>query len=145
MGISLADVLGQFAPAYQQRYPTALLPSHQRAIRDILACRTPALGGHLWHCAQCDKDIYVYHGCRNRACPACHGVQTQQWLADRQEELLPCPYFHLTATVPEGLRDLFRGNQKVFYDLLMSLTAQCVMDVAASALRRRPRRRINLT
>ena len=76
--------------------------------------------------------MYVYHGCRNRACPACHAAQTQQWLADRQEELLPCPYFHLTATVPQGLRDLFRSNQKVLYDLLMSLTARCVMDVAAN-------------
>jgi hypothetical protein len=132
MGISLADVLRRFAPAYQERYPAALLPSHQRAIRDILACHTPALGGHLWHCAQCDKDVYVYHGCRNRACPACHAAQTQQWLVDRQEELLPCPYFHLTATVPEELRDLFRGNQQVLYDLLMSLTARCVMEVAAN-------------
>jgi hypothetical protein len=132
MGISLADVLGRFAPAYQQRYPAALLPSHQRAIRDILACHTPALGGHLWHCPECDKDVYVYHGCRNRACPACHAAQTQQWLLDRQEELLPCPYFHLTATVPEGLRDLFRSNQMVLYDLLFSLTARCIMEVAAN-------------
>jgi Putative transposase/Transposase zinc-binding domain len=132
MDIGLADVLRQFAPACQQRHPAALLPSHQRAIRDILACHTPALGGHLRHCAQCDKDVYVYHGCRNRACPACHAAQTQQWLLDRQEELLPCAYFHLTATVPEGLRDVFRSNQKVLYHLLMSLTAQCVMEVAAS-------------
>jgi hypothetical protein len=133
MDIGLADVLRRFAPAYQQRYPAALLPSHQRAIRDILACHTPALGGHRWHCAQCDKDVYVYHGCRNRACPACHAAQTQQWLVDRQEELLPCPYFHLTATVPEELRDLFRSNQKALYNLLMSLTARCVMEVAAKA------------
>jgi hypothetical protein len=70
VGISLADILRRFAPAYQQRYPAALLPSHQRAIRDILACRTPALGGHLWHCPDCGQDVYVYHGCRNRACPA---------------------------------------------------------------------------
>ena len=132
MGISLADVLGRFAPAYEQRYPRALLPSHRRAIRDILACRTPALGGHLWHCPECDRDVYVYHGCRNRACPACHAPQTQQWLLDRQAELLPCPYFHLTTTVPQGLRDLFRSHQKVFYDLLISLTAQCIMDVAAN-------------
>jgi hypothetical protein len=76
--------------------------------------------------------VYVYHGCRNRACPACHGVQTHQWLEARREELLDCPYFHLTATVPQGLRDLFRSHQKVFYDLLISLTAQCVMDVAAN-------------
>lgn len=132
MGIPLADVLGRFAPAYQQRYPTALLPSHQRAIRDILACCTPALGGHLWHCPQCDRDVYVYHGCRNRACPACHAAQTQQWLEQRQAELLPCPYFHLTTTVPQGLRDLFRSHQKVFYDLLLCLTAQSVMEVAAN-------------
>jgi hypothetical protein len=132
VGIGLADVMRRFAPAYQQRYPAALLPSHQRAIRDILDCRTPALGGHLWYCAPCDKQVYVYHGCRNRACPACHGAQTQQWLADRHEELLPCPYFHLTATVPEGLRDLFRSNQKTLYGLLIRLTAQCVMDVAGN-------------
>ena len=132
MGIALADVLRRFAPAYTQRYPAALLPSHQRAIRDILACRTPALGGHLWHCPECDRDVYVFHGCRNRACHARHGAQTHQWLEARRQELLDCPYFHLTTTVPEGLRDLFRSNQKVFYDLLMALTAQCVMDVAAN-------------
>ncbi len=62
-------------------------------------------------------------------------TQTHQWLLDRQDELLPCSYFHLTTTVPQGLRDLFRSNQKVFYDLLMSLTAQCVMDVAGNPKR----------
>ena len=132
MGIALADVLHRFAPAYEHRYPAALLPSHQRAIRDILACHTPALGGHLWHCPECDRDVYVYHGCRNRACPSCHAVQTQQWLQERQAELLPCPYFHLTATVPEALRDLFRSHQKTFYDLLMRLTGQCILEVAAN-------------
>ncbi len=132
MGISLAEVLVRFAPAYRERYPKALLPSHQRAIRDIIACRTPALGGHLWHCPQCRRDVYVYHGCRNRSCPACHGAQTQQWLLDRGAELLPCPYFHLTTTVPEGLRELFRSHQKTFYALLMTLTARCVLDIAAN-------------
>lgn len=132
MSVPLADVLRRFAPAYQRRYPTALLPSHRRAIRDILACHTPALGGHLWHCPECDRDLYVYHGCRNRACPACHGAQTQQWLLDRRAQLLPCPYFHLTATVPQALRDLFRSHQKTLYDLLICLTAQCVMEVAAN-------------
>ena len=132
MSITLADVLRRFVPAYQQCYPKALLPSHARAIRDILACHTPALGGHLWHCPQCNKDVYVYHGCRNRACPCCHGEQTRAWLADRQAELLPVPYFHLTATVPQGLRDVLRSHQKDLYGLLMSLTAQTILDVAAN-------------
>jgi hypothetical protein len=131
MSLTLAEVLGRFAPGYRQRHPNALLPSHQRALRDILACRTPALGGHLWHCPSCDKDVYVYHGCRNRACPSCHTGQTHAWLAKRQAELLPCDYFHLTATVPEGLRALFRSQQKLLYGLLMSLTAQCILQISA--------------
>lgn len=132
MSLTLAEVLGRFAPAYQKRYPKALLPSHQRALRDILACRTPALGGHLWHCPSCEKDVYLYHGCRNRACPSCHTGQTQAWLTQRQAELLPCDYFHLTATVPEGLRNLCRGHQKELYHLLMSLTARSILDLAAN-------------
>jgi hypothetical protein len=132
IGLTLAEVFRRFGPAYRQQYPNAILPSHDRALREIAACRTPALGGHLWHCPECGRDVYVYHGCRNRSCPACHHNQTQGWLARRQGELLGCPYFHLTATVPEGLRDIFRSNQKLLYDLLMSLTAQSVLDVAAN-------------
>jgi hypothetical protein len=90
------------------------------------------MGGHLWHCPSCDKDLYVYHGCRNRACPSCHTGQTQAWLAKRQAELLPCDYFHLTATVPEGLRERFHTHQKLLYGLLISLTAQCILDISAN-------------
>lgn len=132
MPLSLAEILRQFVPEYHRRYPCALLPSHQRAIRDISACRTPALGGHLWHCPECGHDLYVYHACRNRACPACHTDQTQKWLVKRQAELLPCDYFHCTATVPEALRQLFRSNQKMLYGLLMRLTAQCIQEVAGN-------------
>jgi len=132
MAITLAEILRQFVPRYRRRYPRALLPSHERAFRDILCCRTSALGGHLWHCPQCDCDMYVYHACRNRACPACHADQTQKWLVKRQAELLPCDYFHCTATVPEGLRKLFRSNQKMLCGLLMRLTAKCIKDVAGN-------------
>jgi hypothetical protein len=132
MGIPLAEVIRRFGPAYRQQNPQGILPSHDRALRDILACRSPELGGHLYYCQECGTEVYVYHGCRNRSCPACHHSQTQEWLAKRQTELLPCPYFHLTATVPEGLRSIFYGHQKVLYDLLMSLTAQCILDLAAN-------------
>jgi hypothetical protein len=116
--ICIKSLRGAFQAAAQQQ--------------DIIACRTPAMGGHLWHCPHCDKDVYVYHGCRNRACPSCHATQTQEWLQRRQAELLPCDYFHLTATIPQGLRPLFRLHQKTFCHLLMSLTAQCIMEISAN-------------
>jgi hypothetical protein len=34
-----------------------MLPSHRRAITDILGCRTEALGGHLWRCDACSAEV----------------------------------------------------------------------------------------
>src|SRR5262245_14431813 len=42
-----------------------------------------------------------------------------RWLAARKAEVLPCPYFHVTITVPEELREVLRANQKDGYALLM--------------------------
>jgi hypothetical protein len=45
--VELADVLRRFAGAYLAAYGPAIPASHRRAIADIIACRTEALGGHL--------------------------------------------------------------------------------------------------
>lgn len=122
----VADVFRQFAPAYLDAFGERLLPSHRRAIEDIQACRTPALGGHVYRCADCDTYFHVYHACRNRACPACHTRQTGRWFEARQRELLPCSYYHVVVTVPKGLRDLLRANQKTGYGVLMKASAEAV-------------------
>jgi len=129
--IEVADVMRRFGPAYLERFGERMLPSHRRAIQDIMACRTAALGGHAWHCEACDKTFYVYHGCRNRSCPACHTRQTQEWLEARAAELLPCPYYHVTVTIPEGLRAVVRSNQQAAYGMLMKTAAEAVLELAA--------------
>ena len=40
----------------------------------------------------------AYNSCRNRHCPKCQGLARAQWLAQRQAELLPVPYFHVVFT-----------------------------------------------
>jgi len=129
--IEVADVMRRFGPGYLDKFGERMLPSHRRAIEDIIACRTAALGGHAWHCEACDKTFYVYHGCRNRACPACHTRQTQEWIQKRAAELLPCPYYHVTVTIPGELRALFRSNQQAAYDLLIRTAAAAVLELAA--------------
>ncbi len=125
--IEVADVLRRFGPSYLEAFGERLLPSHRRAIEDIMACRTAAMGGHAYACEDCGKRFYVYHGCRNRSCPACHTRQTQQWLEARTVELLPCPYYHVTVTVPAQLRALLRSNQCDGYGLLMKAAADAVI------------------
>jgi hypothetical protein len=129
--VEVADVFRQFWPSYIEAFGDRLLPSHRRAIEDILACRTAAMGGHVYRCDGCGKHLHVYHGCRNRSCPACHTHQTRTWLDARTVELLPCPYYHVTVTVPAQLRDLLRGHQIDGCRLLMKAAADAVLTLCA--------------
>ena len=126
----VADVFRRFAPGYQAAHGVAMPPSHRRAIADILACRTEALGGHLERCTGCGAEVLVFHACRNRSCPQCHGEQTRAWLEKRQAEMLPCPYFHVTVTVPEELRAALRTHQRDGYGALMAAAAEAIIEVA---------------
>jgi hypothetical protein len=125
----LADVFRRFGGSYLKAHGAAILPSHRRAIADIIACRTEALGGQLWCCNTCGTQLHVFHSCRNRACPKCHGEQTQDWLEQRQGEMLPVPYFHVTVTVPEELRAALRQHQVSGYGALMKAAAEAIIDL----------------
>jgi len=87
-GMDLADVVRRFGPAYRAHYGPGMMPSQNKALADIVACCTRELGGRLYRCDACEESFWRYHCCRNRACPKCHGRQTQQWLQQREAELL---------------------------------------------------------
>ena len=129
--VELADVIRQFAPEYTAMYGQQMMPSQKKALSDIAACCTRELGGRLYHCDDCHETYWRYHCCRNRACPKCHASQTQEWLSKRRAELLPCHYFHAVVTVPKELRAAFRRNQKLFYGLLMRVSAAAIQDLCA--------------
>ncbi len=128
--IEVAEVFRRFAADYLSVHGASMLPSHRRAIEDILDCRTAALGGQVWHCEACNTEVFSYHSCGNRSCPKCHTAQTQEWLERRQAELLPVPYFHITITVPAELRAVLRGNQRDGYGVLMQACAAAIIELA---------------
>ena len=128
--VDLADVCRRFADEHVARHGARMLPSHRRAIADIVACRSATLGGHLWRCEACSAEIYAYHSCGNRSCPRCHRKQTERWLAARTAELLDAPYFHITVTVPAELRAVLRANQRDGYALLMKAAAEAIIELA---------------
>lgn len=127
----LAEVFRSFGPAYLEHFGERLLPSHRRALSDLTACRTEAMGGHLAQCECCGYQHYSYHSCRNRHCPKCRAVDTADWLEKRQSELLPTPYYHLVFTLPEALREVVRRHQKALLGSLMSAAAQALQTLAA--------------
>src|SRR5215218_7313409 len=127
----MAEVLQLYGRDYLHRFGQDLLPSHRRAMQDILQCRTEALGGQLWPCDHCGQEHYVYHSCRHRSCPKCHHHDTEVWLAERRQELLPVPYFHVVFTVPQELREIIRRHQRDLYDILLRAAAQALIRLAA--------------
>jgi len=131
--LELADIVRAAGPAYREAHGSRLLPSHRRALDDLVTCRTAARGGHLRQCDHCDQTQYRYHSCRNRHCPKCHGEQTRRWLDRHRARLLSCPYFLVTFTLPPDLRPIARAHQRVVYDALLRAAAETLLTLAADS------------
>lgn len=129
--VALAEIVRRHGEAYRHRFGARLLPSHTRALADIAACRTAALGGRVFACRDCGHQHYLYHSCNNRSCPTCSGARTGRWLAKREAELLPVPYFHVVFTLPEPWREVVREHQKALLPLLMRAAAQALLTLGA--------------
>jgi len=129
--LEVAEIVRLHSKAYLGQYGSSLTKEQKRALRDISACRTSELGGHVYQCDHCQEKIFSFHSCRNRSCPKCHQAQTQRWL-DKQHDRLPtCSYFLVTFTLPAGLRPLARSHPNKIYSLLMKAAADALQKLAA--------------
>jgi hypothetical protein len=126
--VELADIVRVHGPEYLEKFGDRMPKNHKRALAAIAACRTEAMGGHLEACddSDCDNRRYAYHSCKDKSCPKCHTADTQRWLLKRRKELLPVPYFHVTCTLPQGLRPMARSHQKKLYAILMVAAAEAL-------------------
>ncbi|MCH5375082.1 MAG: IS91 family transposase, partial [Planctomycetes bacterium] len=102
----------------------------RKAMRAIVTCRTAALGGQRESCPQCGFSRYRYHSCRNRHCPKCQSLAKAEWLEDRQQELLPTPYFHNVFTLPHELNPLVltsERNRRALWGLLFQAASETLL------------------
>jgi hypothetical protein len=114
--LEVADIFRVYGKAYRQTH--RLSDRQLRVMRDIEACRTASLGGHMTQCDHCGAQEGRYHSCRNRHCPKCQTLAKVKWVEARQQELLPVPYFHCVFTLPHRLNALAQDNPRVLYGLL---------------------------
>ncbi|MGH9259814.1 MAG: IS91 family transposase, partial [Acidimicrobiales bacterium] len=124
----VADVIVQAGATYQATYGASA--SQRRILRDLVRCRTAALGGHTQRCADCGHEVISYNSCRNRHCPKCQAAARAAWLAARAAELLPVPYFHVVFTLPAPLGPLALQNKRLLYGLLFRAAATTLRTIA---------------
>jgi Putative transposase/Transposase zinc-binding domain len=127
----VADIIRRHGTRFIETHRVWLTAQHLRVLRAIERCRTAALGGHLDRCADCGHRAISFNSCRNRHCPKCLTHARNQWLAARQDELLPVGYHHVVFTLPHELSWLALQNKRVVYDLLLQASAATLLAIAA--------------
>jgi len=131
--LEVADIFRRHGEVFRQARAGHLGGIERRIMGAITACRTAVLGGHVEQCDDCGATRIAYNSCRNRHCPKCQGLTQAQWLADRQAELLPVPYFHVVFTLPHAVNALAQGNPRVLYTLLFRAAADTLLTFGRDA------------
>ncbi len=125
--ILLSSIIKQFKDLFFYKYKTAILPSHKKALFGMGMCRTKS-APHMVACCtnnECSHKIYVPHSCGHRHCPHCQNHESQQWIKNQLQKLVPANYYLLTFTLPKQLRSITWKNQRLMYSLLFL----CVNEV----------------
>ena len=129
--LEVADIFRRHGEAFRQAHAGHLGGVERRIMSAITACRTAVLGGHVEQCDDCGATRIAYNSCRNRHCPKCQGLARAQWLAERQAELLPAPYFHVVFTLPVPVGEIAFQNKAIVYAILFRAAAETLATIAA--------------
>jgi hypothetical protein len=127
----MADIVRAHQSEFLTRWNRVLSREQRKALRDIRDCRSAALGGRVQQCDQCGHRVILYNSCRNRHCPKCQAKARARWLAQRETELLPVPYFHVVFTLPTQISRLALQNPKQIYSILFRTAAATLLETAA--------------
>jgi hypothetical protein len=129
--LELAEIFCRHGEAWRVANAGHLSLAQRRVMTAIEICRTAALGGHVDRCQDCAHTRIAFNSCRNRSCPKCQWSTAAAWLAAREAELLPVPYFHLVFTLPRAIAAIAYQNKAKVYGLLLKAAAQTLTTVAA--------------
>jgi hypothetical protein len=129
--LEVADLIRSAGATFIERNRQWIRWKHVKVLLAIARCRTAALGGHVDECTRCGHRATIsYNSCRNRHCPKCQTAARDRWIAARQKELLPTRYVHVVFTLPAPLARLALRNKKFIYGLLLSASAETLLEVA---------------
>jgi hypothetical protein len=129
--LEVADIVRVHGAAFLARHGSGLATVQRRALADVAACRTAALGGHVQRCGACGHEAIAYNSCRNRHCPKCQGSRTAAWLQREASWLLPVAYYHVVFTVPAAVAQVVWQHQRRGYTWLFRAAQAALREVAA--------------
>ena len=129
--LEVAEIFRSHGAAWRKANAGHLSLGQLKAMAAIEACRTAELGGHVAACEDCGHTVISYNSCGNRHCPKCQGAAARQWLAEREADLLPLPYYHVVFTLPSAVGAVAWQNKAEVYGLLFKAASEVTLTIAA--------------
>ncbi len=129
--LEVADIFRAHGPPWRTANAGHVSLAQLKVMSAIERCRTAVLGGHVTACEDCGHIHVAYNSCRNRHCPKCQGAAAKDWLAARQAELLPVPYYHVVFTLPAEIAQIAYQNKAAVYGILFKAASETLLTIAA--------------
>ena len=126
--VTINEIFRRFGGEYLKKHPKTSC-REIKVLRDISQCRTPAMGGRIEECDNCGHKIVYYNSCRNRHCPQCQFLKKEEWIREKQKDILPFQYFHGVFTLPDQLNPIAYHNKKIIYNLLFKSAKETLLSV----------------
>ena len=119
------------------RSPSWIIRSALRIFGDRIGCGKPEGAAALRYAGPTRRGPFR-QGCQlgNFRCPYLGSIHrpvtaAKEWLAAREADLLPVPYYHVVFTLPAAIADIAYQNKAVLYDLLFKVSAETMLTIAA--------------
>ena len=94
-------------------------------VNKMLSCKDPdKLGYHKYCCPDHPKEsLTIPHSCKSRFCNSCSKILTDNWLLKINSNLPNISYYHITFTISNTLRELFRLYSFLLSDLFSAASS----------------------
>lgn len=110
--------------------PLHLNKKQNKAVNDILTCRTKEKGYHTDECENCHDISIFYNSCKNPCCPQCQAVNKEVWAMKQEFYKLNIHYFHIVFTIPSELNSLCLLRPALMYNILFESASQTLKQLS---------------
>ena len=108
--MSLQQIFRDHWGSYLSVYGDLVRKTEKENVEKIMSCKDPdQMGFGFYQCPNHPDEVRIIpHTCKSRFCNSCGKVMTDNWLCKCHERLPNISYYHLTLTIPQELRGLFK-------------------------------------
>ncbi len=108
--VKMKNVFSDNWTSFNDVYPECVDENIETNVQKVINCRNPKkMGFAAYQCPNCPNNkLIIPHTCKSRICNTCGALRTEQWVESRCNLLPNASFYHVTFTIDEELRQIFK-------------------------------------